>query len=336
MPEFIFNEVPGAMSNWRHVETAPAPPSASFDKCVSLKLMSMGLQSVLRAALLHGVSMTKAQIEDCIEAEEVDYPSTGSGKGGRVLVYDLAKALVESVLVNEDEAVQLSAIKKLSKGRVVSDESEGDVLGGDLDGCPQEILQILSQLDVENREHFKHVSEQAAKLLEKRAKKEQSKGVKRKAQELIHEQEQERKKRELEKQQERQKRELDLGQDLPARQVDRSAPKASGAPRAPKEPVPKDVRGLFPHAPGQLFVRFKPDSKISVEFKGLEQFVQRTRSLTWTATATLDHKATLVGLVLDFVSHTYHRHCKDWESYDRTWTVPSEEVVKDVLRSTGE
>jgi len=61
--------------------------------------------------------------------------------------------------------------------------------------------------------------------------------------------------------------------------------------------------------------------------------VQRNKSQTWRADASLDEKAEKVLEVLNFVQHTFHRHCKDWPEYESEWTAASILEIKDVMNA---
>ena len=75
-----------------------------------------------------------------------------------------------------------------------------------------------------------------------------------------------------------------------------------------------------------MFSVFFPSRGLGTEIR-----VQRNKSQTWRADASLDEKAEKVLEVLNFVQHTFHRHCKDWPDYESAWTAASILEIKDVL-----
>eukprot|EP00435_Cladocopium_sp_Y103_P025449 s1804_g6.t1 len=184
LPDEIFNRKPGITSAWRHVRCSVVPPAVSMGPCIAFKRSSIGMESVLRSAVLNGVPLLKKQIELCMEAEGVAYPETGSGAGGRVLVQDLATALVEHVLSDCSKDIQEVAIRKMARVRKDKDEDDDptDFWGADED-CPIEMLRILASLDLDNKQQFQKVSEYAAAALEKKVRKQTERATSQKVRE---------------------------------------------------------------------------------------------------------------------------------------------------------
>ena len=191
----IFNRKPGLASVWRHVPCVITPPAASPGHSINFKRSGVELESVLKSAPLKGVRLIKSQLDMCLEAEGVTYPTEGSGAKKRVLVVDLARALVTHALKDYPSTVQEKAIQKLVGGSSAARENkekdqeeveEGSGPESDTDpveSCPMEMLQILATLDLENKEQFTKVSQYATKALEKRMEREVGEKVQKAAKE---------------------------------------------------------------------------------------------------------------------------------------------------------
>ena len=78
------------------------------------------------------------------------------------------KALLDSVLEGEPEA-EVQAIRR-RLGQEADEEDEDP--DGDGEDCPIELLRVLRDMDMENKQHFQDVIQHATKLLEKRSAKE--------------------------------------------------------------------------------------------------------------------------------------------------------------------
>ena len=171
LPDQLFNRRPGITSAWRHVPCSVVPPAASMGPCIAFKRTSIGMETILRSAVLNGVRLLKKQIELCMESEGVVYPEKGSGAGGRVVVQDLATALVEHVLNDCSKDIQEAAIRKMTGAKGNDDDDDPtDSLGAAQD-CPIEMLRVLANLDLENKQQFQKVSEYAAAALERATRK---------------------------------------------------------------------------------------------------------------------------------------------------------------------
>ena len=209
------------------------------------------MEPILRSALLAGVPLLKKHYEDIIDAEGITYPKKGSGQAGRVLVADLAKAVVDAVLGDLDETTRSEVLSKLVKQREPN-EFEG---GSDV---PLDLLKVISNLDTENKEQFKNVTETAIKMLEKQAAAAKEAEIKKRVQKAS---------RDYEK-------ELEAKLNTPAQ------PKPE--PSAPSDPLgalrvraahnkvkaPDELLRLLPPGIDQCYVHFKrPTRTVHCEFK---------------------------------------------------------------------
>ena len=160
-PTMVFNHDPSSKSSWKHVPTRMVPPAASCTSGISF--MITGRESaLLPAALLNGVWLSKDDIQNIIVAEKLEYPA-GTG---RVLKPDLVDFLLSKILPDEPEDV-LARIKKTLVGAKKQPTTEADD-EEDLNECPESILEVLEHLDIENKEHFKNVAEQAGRILKRK------------------------------------------------------------------------------------------------------------------------------------------------------------------------
>ncbi|CAE6970581.1 unnamed protein product [Symbiodinium sp. CCMP2592] len=166
LPKAVFNISPGRDSPWRHVPYDIVPPAcAPIERGICIKQRGVQVEGLLPSALLSGVFLTKDQIERCLAAENIPYPDKPA-RGNRILKRDLARALVDVVLGNEAEEVRERILNKLARD-AKPPEDENEMMPDD--SCPVEILQVLSQLDPENKAHFSNVLKCAAGILERRA-----------------------------------------------------------------------------------------------------------------------------------------------------------------------
>eukprot|EP00438_Fugacium_kawagutii_P029016 Skav204730 [mRNA] locus=scaffold1549:262768:263502:- [translate_table: standard] len=117
------------------------------------------LEPILKAALLSGIVLTKKQLESIMECEDIPYPDRGSGVKGRILLADLAKAVVFYVLADLDEATRNNVLAKMTRQSSAGNKIDGDDL-------PVDLLKVVSNLDLENKEQFKELKEAAQKLLD--------------------------------------------------------------------------------------------------------------------------------------------------------------------------
>ena len=158
---------PGSDSRYRHIDCKIAPPVCSgVPDWICLKRTSMSSNSLLKAALLKGAQFTRPQIEKRLSAERIPFPAaSGTGAGGRLLKSDLVDVLLARALagVPADEVARIR--KKLCRESTTTDDGDED----DPDACPEELLHLLRNLDLENREHFRNVTQHATRLLERRS-----------------------------------------------------------------------------------------------------------------------------------------------------------------------
>ena len=119
--------------------------------------------------------MLKKHLEDIIECEDLPYPEQGSGANGRVLVVDLAAAVVDSVLADEDEETRKKVLASMTKAKAPEELEEDE-------SVPLDLLKVVTNLDIENKEQFRKVTEAAAKLLEERMEREKEDEIKKRVQ----------------------------------------------------------------------------------------------------------------------------------------------------------
>jgi predicted RNase H-like nuclease (RuvC/YqgF family) len=120
--------------------------------------------------------LLKKHFEDIIECENLPYPEKGSGVNGRVLVVDLATAVVNSILDDLDEETRKNVLASLTKAKAPEELEEDE-------SVPLDLLKVVSNLDIENKEQFRKVTEAATKLLEKRMEREKEEEIKKRVQE---------------------------------------------------------------------------------------------------------------------------------------------------------
>ena len=129
----------------------------------------MTSESILKTALQKGVQLKRDQVEKCLASFGIPYPTEGSGKSGRVLKPDLVDALLQHFFPNEAQAELSRMRQRLAKDpSYEDDDAENDAA----EECPVELLRVLKSMDLENRDHFRNMMEQAANMLERRSKKE--------------------------------------------------------------------------------------------------------------------------------------------------------------------
>ena len=272
-------------------------------------------EGLSKAAVRSGQSLSVKQVRAIMKAHSVPIPKTGTGKSGSVRKFDLVKVLVEHFFPDETEMSQSDKarlIKKLS-GSIPSEEAD------------LSLMKAVGALDRSEQAHFEPLVKAACDELEEKAL------------------QQERRRKPSEKEQgpedvpaatPRAHRELEIPTDgdLPGRQrrAERVAAAPSSAQRAAPVAVPRTIRDLFPAGTGALFVRYKQD-RVTVQFRGLPDLVQRSRTCSFTADASARAKAGMVRDVLSFTHHTYHRHCTGWKDYDAEWQVPSMETIEAVI-----
>ena len=117
--------------------------------------------------------MLKKHFEDILECENLPYPEKGSGANGRVLVVDLATAVVNGVLADLDEETRKTVLASLTRTKTAEEfEFEED------ENLPMELLKVVTNLDIENKEQFRKVTEAASRLLEKRMEHEKEEEIK--------------------------------------------------------------------------------------------------------------------------------------------------------------
>ena len=170
MVNFLFCSTPGRDSEYKYVPCELVPPACCrIGHLVCLKRTSMTNEDILKTALQKGVQLKRAQVEKCLASCGIPYPTEGSGKSGRVLKPDLVDALLQHFFPDEAQA-ELSRMRQ----RLVKDPSyeDDDAENDAAEECPVELLRVLKSMDLENRDHFRNVMEQAANMLERRSEKE--------------------------------------------------------------------------------------------------------------------------------------------------------------------
>ena len=89
---------------------------------------------------------------------------------------DLATAVVNSILGDLDEETRKNVLASLTKAKAPEELEEDE-------SVPLDLLKVVSNLDIENKEQFRKVTEAATKLLEKRMEREKEEEIKKRVQE---------------------------------------------------------------------------------------------------------------------------------------------------------
>ena len=130
------------------------------------------VESLLPSALLSKVFLTKPQLEKCLQSEGIAFPVEGSK--GRIIKRDIANALVDHVFADKPEDVRGQVLNRLARDSAPEPEQ-------DMEDCPIEILQVINEMDQDNKDHFQGVLKQAANLLAKRVQAETERNARRRA-----------------------------------------------------------------------------------------------------------------------------------------------------------
>eukprot|EP00439_Symbiodinium_sp_Y106_P072336 s961_g13.t1 len=172
LPTMVVNLRPGRDSSWRHVLCEVVPPVCAGASAVCLKQTSPVVESLLPSALLSKVFLTKPQLEKCLQSEGIAFPVEGSK--GRIIKRDIANALVDHVFADKPEDVRGQVLNRLARDSAPEPEQ-------DMEDCPIEILQVINEMDQDNKDHFQGVLKQAANLLAKRVQAETERNARRRA-----------------------------------------------------------------------------------------------------------------------------------------------------------
>ena len=173
LPTMVFNVRPGRDSTWRHVPCEVVPPICACASAVCLKQKGTVVEGLLPSALMTKVFLTKPQLEKCLQSEGIPFPA--AGPKGRVLKRDIAQALVDHVLADRPEDVRARVLNRLARDSAPEPDED------DMEDCPIEILQVINEMDRDNKDHFEGVLKQAAGLLVRRVQAETERNAQRRA-----------------------------------------------------------------------------------------------------------------------------------------------------------
>eukprot|EP00434_Breviolum_minutum_P020956 symbB.v1.2.018486.t1/scaffold1464.1/size117165/9 len=298
LPTFMFNRDPSPESIWSFVPCSVVPPIASFGNCVCFVRDGSENLPLLPSALLHGVWMTKPQIESCLISSKIVFPEPDAS--GRVLKKHLVETLVSAVLPDITAEKREAIIKSLCRETNPHDDEKAE-------DCPSEILEVIKNMDAENRQHWKNVVEHAAKMLEKRMSEEVEKQVREKYQKLARPSDPEK-----------------IATDKPP-----AAPRNTGPHKNPaltKARAPPQFTSLLPAVP-YLYLYWWPDKKtVQAQFKGgIEAGDQKSKSARW-LDESMKEKSWALKSVLTFVSFTCERMKPRVE-----YSVPSQEEMEKAI-----
>ena len=247
----------------------------------------------------------QAEILQLMAAEGVTAPRApnGSGRRGRVVKYDLVKALVRHHFPNlEEESPEefeeiCHAVSNRGKAKIV---------------CPEDVIEAVGTLDPENEQAFSEIIKDAREQKEKIAAKELEVVIEEKYKALYAEREQ------------------------AARAAERDAPRPAAAPEPPAEraapaarapaaeravPVaritaPPEFKQLLPQV-DFLYFHWEPQHRRTrvVYKQGIEHPYQKSKTSTWPASGTAEQKLDALAVVFDWVSDAYHRRFRDSPGY---------------------
>ena len=83
--------------------------------------------------------------------------------------------MVDSVLADEDEETRKKVLASMTKAKAPEELEEDE-------SVPLDLLKVVTNLDIENKEQFRKVTEAAAKLLEERMEREKEDEIKKRVQ----------------------------------------------------------------------------------------------------------------------------------------------------------
>ena len=299
LPTFMFNRDPSPESIWSFVPCSVVPPIASFGHCICFLRDGPENLPLLPSALLHGVWMTKPQIESCLISSKIAFPEPGPS--GRILKRNLVETLVSAVLPDITAEKRQAIIKSLCRETNPADDDDG---AGD---CPSEILEVIKNMDTENRQHWKNVVEHAAKLLERRVSEEVDKQVREKYQKLAR------------------------PSETDTFKTDKAtpAPRKTGPqmhPALTKARAPPEFTCLLPAVPHVYLYWWPEKHTVQVQFKGgLEAGNQKSKSARWVDDS-MSEKLFALKTVLTFVSWACERLKPPVE-----YSVPSPEEMEKAI-----
>ena len=189
----------------------------------------------------------------------------------------LVSAVLPDITAEKREAI----IKSLCRETNPHDDEKAE-------DCPSEILEVIKNMDTENRQHWKNVVEHAAKMLEKRMSEEVKKQVCEKYQKLA-----------------RPSDSKKIATDKPP-----AAPRNTGPHKnstLTKARTPLQFTSLLP-AVSYLYLYWWPDKKtVQAQFKGgIEAEDQKSKSARW-LDESMKEKSWTLKSVLTFVSFTCER-----------------------------
>ena len=121
-------------------------------------------EHLVRVALRTGLKMTVAQINQTMLQNKIPFPEkgTGSGKNGYVNKVDKCRALVKHFFGDSQADYQEELVERLCGAPSMPNESPE---------CPEDLVDIIFHLDVENANEFKKMIRYASELKQFRDKK---------------------------------------------------------------------------------------------------------------------------------------------------------------------
>ena len=170
-PEWYFNFTTNSdHTQYQHVPTKVLPPSVlppgtDAGGFVVLKLEPQDEpEHLVKVALRTGLKMTVAQIDQTMIQNKIAFPAkgTGSGKNGYVNKVDKCRALVKHFFKDSNTDYQDELVEQLCGAPSLPHDSPE---------CPEDLVDIISHLDVENANEFKKMIRFASELKQSRDKK---------------------------------------------------------------------------------------------------------------------------------------------------------------------
>ena len=151
--KFHFNISIAEDSSWEHVPTLTLPPSGSprgpKQSCCTLEIDARNPPGdLITAAIRKGCKLTVPQLDSIISTKGIALPEKGTGHKGGLVEIDKATCLVKALFPDKSEEEQNRMIFGIM-GRLPPVSSQE---------CPEELLDIISQLDPENVQGFQQVN----------------------------------------------------------------------------------------------------------------------------------------------------------------------------------
>ena len=169
LPLFEFNFVLGENCPWEFVPTAWVPPA-----CVPFDIGGFGClakvtgpnESIIISFLRAGAPLNLKQVQAIANSHKLKPPEEGSGKNKNILKVDWIKAVVDHFLADLSNEEKQAIISKINGGKSFH-EPTLEAAG--------ENLQLLAQLDPEEKPHFKNIIKEAVDVMEVEGVKERAK-----------------------------------------------------------------------------------------------------------------------------------------------------------------